>query len=70
MKLIIYPRLSTRSKRAIVKTTKQWGHFHRYEPKPELLQRLSQELGWTEQEVLQQIREERAWLLKHYQYFI
>lgn len=68
MKLKIYPLLSTRSKRAFVRETKQYGRPVRYEPRQELIHRLMRELNMSESEVLRQIREERAWILKNRKY--
>ncbi|ELS04920.1 hypothetical protein Xen7305DRAFT_00046560 [Xenococcus sp. PCC 7305] len=69
MKLIIYPLLSTCSKRAIRKVKKKWGHPNYYEPRITLVKRLSATLGWSEDKVRQQISEERYFLIEHDQYF-
>lgn len=69
MDLIIYPRLSTCSKRAILKERKKWGHIYVYVPKKTLIDRLRSELGWSEQQVLDQIWAEREWLIKHRKYY-
>lgn len=70
MQLKIYPRLNQRSKKAMLKQTKRWGHSYNYYPRERLIQRLQQELNMTRQQVLSQIYEEREFLLKHRQYFI
>lgn len=63
MKLIIYPLLSTRSRRAIVKTNKKWGWLYQYNPRQILIDRLILELGWTETQVREQIYKERKFLI-------
>lgn len=68
--LILYPRLNLRSKRAIIKTKKRWGHPYRYNPRQILLSRLSQETGMSEEQVREQLIKEREWLLTHKQYFL
>jgi hypothetical protein len=68
--LTLYHRLNLRSKRAILKTKKRWGHPYRYQPKQILLSRLSQETGMSEEQVKQQLLKEREWLLAHKQYFL
>jgi hypothetical protein len=70
MELKVYPLLSTCSKRAFVKETKQFGRPYRYEPRQRLVQRLMSDLNMSESDVLKQIRKERAWLLEHRRYFI
>jgi hypothetical protein len=69
MQLELYPKLSTRSKRAILKTKKKWGRDYFYTPRMALLLRLSQETGKTVEEVYQQLLREREFLLKSPQYF-
>lgn len=70
MELKIYPLLSTRSKRAFVKETKEFGRPYRYEPRQRLVERLMTDLNMSESEVLKQIRKERAWILKNRKYFV
>lgn len=70
MKLIIYPRLSTRSKRAFIRTTKKFGRPYRYVPRHQLIDRLTKELNLNRSQVLAQIQKERAWLIKHQKYFM
>lgn len=70
MNLILYPLLSTRSKRAILRVRRRWGHPYIYTPKYELLSRLSQETGMSPDIVEQRLSEEREWLLRHRRYFI
>lgn len=70
MELKVYPLLSTRSKRAFVRERKEYGNPYRYQPRMRLIKRLSRELQMSQEEVLAQIRKERAWLLKHRKYFV
>ncbi|AFZ27441.1 hypothetical protein Cylst_5421 [Cylindrospermum stagnale PCC 7417] len=42
----------------------KWGRGYQYVPRQDLVQRLARELGWTEEAVRNQIKEERDWLLK------
>jgi hypothetical protein len=68
--LTLYHRLNLRSKRAILKTKKRWGHPYRYNPRQILLSRLSQETGLSIEQIKEQLFEEREWLLAHKQYFL
>lgn len=68
--LICWPLLNRRSKRAMLRTRKKWGHPYTYEPREILLSRLSQELSMTKTEVRDQLLTERSWLLEHSRYFI
>ena len=69
MNLVIYPLLNTCSKRAIKRRKKKWGHWYQYEPRAILVQRLCAELGWSEEQVREQIRKEREFLLENKQYY-
>jgi hypothetical protein len=64
--LILYPKLGTRSKRALVRTNrrgfKKTGS-HSYSPKGTLLLRLARETGMTIHQVYAQLQEERTYLL-------
>lgn len=62
--IILYPKLSTRSKRAILKIKKRYGRLYHYKPKGILLERLAKETGWTIDQVHDQLLRERAVLLK------
>lgn len=62
--LILYSKLCTRSRRAIVKTKRRYGHSYTYTPRGDLLQRLSRETGMTEEQVYIQLLRERETLLK------
>ncbi len=63
MRLKIYPLLSTCSKRAFIKTKQRWGKPYQYSPRGDLLIRLSRELNMTKEQVLDQIYEERRYIL-------
>lgn len=67
--LILYPLLSTTSKRAIRRKKKKLGHPYFYRPRKILLQRLAAQLGWTEQQVYDRLKEERRFLLQYPQYY-
>ena len=67
--LIVWPKLNLRSKRAMLRTKKKWGHPYRYQPRQQLVNRLCLELNMTKEEVLEKIEEEKAFLLNHRQYF-
>lgn len=62
--LILYPQLSTRSRRAILKTKKSFGHPYRYQPRGDLLERLARTNGMTKDQVYMQLLEERQTLLR------
>ncbi len=67
--LLVWPRLSTCSKRAFIRTKKRWGHPYTYQPQARLLHRLTQELNMSEDAVLEQIQKERSYLLKYSRYY-
>lgn len=69
MKLIIYPLLNTRSKRAICRVNKKYGHQYIYNPKYILLSRLSQQLNMSIEEVREQIQKEREFIIKNQHYY-
>ena len=60
---IAYARLSTRSRRAMLRTTTKFGQPYRYRPRSTLVQRLQTELGMTYEQVLDQIERERQYLI-------
>lgn len=68
MQLICFPLLQTKSKRLIQKRIKAKRGFttiyYKYRPKAELVERLAQELGITEEQVRTQIKTERLYLLQ------
>jgi transposase len=63
MEIILYYRLSTRSRRALLKTKKSWGRPYYYSPRGNLLERLSRETGMNLEEVYQQLMRERKFFL-------
>ncbi len=67
--LLVWPRLSTCSKRAMMRTKKRWGHPNKYYPQVQLLNRLSDELNMTKEQVLDQIDKEQAFLLRYARYY-
>jgi hypothetical protein len=60
MTLLIYPRLSTRSKRSFQRRRNRNGDYRYYIPHPDLMQRLIRETGLAQDAVLEQIEKERA----------
>lgn len=67
MNLIFYPQLGTRSKRALMRRTRQTHKGlqpHTYKPKGNLLTRLARESGMSVDQVYDQLQKERAYLLK------
>lgn len=63
MNLIFYPKLSTRSKKALARKNKKWGHPYKYKPRGTLLVRLARETGMTMTQVRSQLEKEREYLL-------
>ena len=64
MQLRAYPRLSTRSRRAIAKTKGRFGRVYNYSPRGTLLIRLSRELGMSREAVYSLLMQEREYILK------
>ncbi|ANV84620.1 hypothetical protein AWQ21_09620 [Picosynechococcus sp. PCC 7003] len=64
MEIVLYQKLSTRSRRSILRTKKRYGRPKPYKPRGQLLQRLAKETGWTIDQVHEQLLRERAVLLK------
>lgn len=64
MNIILYPLLSTCSKRALLRSKKRYGNPYRYSPRGTLLQRLSTETGMSMTEVYNQLMKERDYLIK------
>jgi hypothetical protein len=60
---IAYARMGTRSRRAMVRTQKAFGRPYEYRPRITLVRRLSQELGLTLEQTLDQIQKEREFLI-------
>jgi hypothetical protein len=63
MSLTLYPRLSTRSKKALTRKTGHWGKPYNYRPRGILLQRLARETGLTIKQVWTQLEKEREYLI-------
>lgn len=63
MELLLYPRLSTCSKRAIRRTNRSYGRPYEYRPYGNLVRRLSQETGQSSEWVIDQLLKERQYLL-------
>ena len=68
MQLILYPLLGTRSRRGIYKTHRRNQAYQKtyYVPRYDLVLRLSRETGLTTNQVYQQMRRERDYLLGIY----
>lgn len=64
MRLVCYPLLATKSRRAFMRTKTSWGNTYNYRPRGDLLERLSKKLNWTKEQVLDQLVQERSHLLK------
>jgi len=63
MNLTLYPRLSTRSKKALTRKNSYWGKPYTYKPRGTLLLRLSRETGLTIDQVRSQLDREREYLI-------
>ncbi len=63
MNLTLYPRLSTRSKKALTQKNRYWGKPYVYKPRGTLLLRLSRETGLTVDQVRSQLEREREYLI-------
>jgi len=63
MNLTLYPRLSTRSKKALTKKNGRWGKPYVYRPKGHLMERLARETGMTIYQVRSQLEQEREYLI-------
>jgi hypothetical protein len=64
MNLTLYPRLSTRSKKAVTRKNGRWGKPYFYRPRGSLLERLARETGMTINQVRLQLEKEREYLLQ------
>lgn len=69
MELKFYPSLNRRSKRALLRKRKRFGHPYHYNPRKRLLERLSHQSGLSIEEVKEQLRKERAFILKYPNYY-
>ncbi len=63
MNLTLYPKLSTRSKKALARKNSYWGKPYLYRPRGTLLLRLSRETGLTVDQVRSQLEREREYLI-------
>jgi hypothetical protein len=63
--LILYHLLSTRSRRAITKTTARFGRRYRYTPRRNLVERLSIETGMSHVQVYEKLYQERKILIEN-----
>lgn len=70
MRLICYPLLNLRSQKAILRVRKKWGHPYRYNPRKQLITRLSEQLQMSETEIVEQLEREREFLLRNRRYFV
>ena len=69
MKLIFYPVLNKRSKLALKRQKKRFGHSYRYIPRMQLVKRLMSQFGMTEDAVRDQLAKEREFILKYPNYY-
>jgi hypothetical protein len=69
MDFIIYPLLNLRSKKALRRIKTRFGHTARYQPRPQLIERLKEETGMTEEQILRQIRKEQEYIRTYRRYF-
>ena len=63
MNLTLYPKLNTRSKKALTCKTGRWGKPYNYRPRGRLLERLARETGLTLNQVRSQLEKEREYLI-------
>jgi hypothetical protein len=63
-KQLIWRRLSTRSKRALTKKHKKFGHLYNYKPRGDLLANISYELNIDKSEAYETLLQMRQELLK------
>lgn len=61
--LVLFPRLSTRSKRAMQRKRSRFGHPYQYRPRITLVERLASEMGWSREQVMDTLQRERRKLL-------
>ena len=69
MDFVIYPLLNTRSQRAFRRVKTRFGHRAYYHPRKHLIERLKEETGMTEQQILTQIAKEREYIRTYRIYF-
>jgi hypothetical protein len=63
MNLTLYLKLSTRSKKALIRKTGRWGKPYFYRPRGSLLERLAKETGMSVSQVRSQLEKERQYLI-------
>ena len=63
MDLTLYPKLNTRSKKALTRKNGPWGNLYLYRPRGRLLERLAKETGMTVGQVRSQLEKERDYLI-------
>ena len=63
MELLCYPKMSPYSQKALKRRLWRFGSVYVYRPYANLVRRLAQELGLTEEKVREQLQKERQWLL-------
>ncbi|MEG4396475.1 hypothetical protein [Microcoleus sp. BROC3] len=63
MNLTLYPKLSTRSKKALTRKNGRWGKLYIYRPRGILLERLARETNLTISQVQLQLEKEREYLI-------
>lgn len=64
MKLIVYPLLNTRSKRAMTRYKKNYGQRYYYNPRKQLIDRLVKQLKLPAIKIYTLIARERKYLLR------
>jgi len=63
MELFFYYKLGTCSRRAIRRKNSRFGRPYDYRPRGNLLRRLSEESGFSKEQVLEKLMAERDYLL-------
>ena len=64
MKLVLYPKLGTPSKRAFRRLRTRQGWFYQYQPRVDLVARLQFETGLSKEEIYERFEEERDQILR------
>lgn len=60
----LYDLAHRNTRKAMTRYKNKWGHINWYRPRPQMLYRWMEELGWTEKQVLEQLSKERRYLVK------
>lgn len=68
MELIIYPRLSRKGQKSMLRMYKRFGKPNFYEPQYRTAKRISEELGWSLEEVYKQFSKEQFFLRRNPQH--